>query len=113
MANRLHSDLLAVFVETPFWARATPEERQALEANLRFAEELGAKVIRTKGPDVSAELVRVAKERNVGSIIVGQSSHGWLHGILHGSVAQRLLGRVRDVDVHVVAQHDDQARRML
>ena len=42
MANRYHTELLAAFVETPRWASASPEQRLALEANLRFAEDLGA-----------------------------------------------------------------------
>jgi K+-sensing histidine kinase KdpD len=39
MANRYHTELLAVFVETPGWGSASPEEKRALEENLRFAED--------------------------------------------------------------------------
>jgi two-component system sensor histidine kinase KdpD len=106
MANRLHADLLAVFVETPGWARSTPEERQALEANLRYAEDLGAEVVRAKGKDVASELVKVARAKNAGSIVIGHSRHRWLRDLFSGSVTQRLLSRGTDVDVLVMAERD-------
>jgi two-component system sensor histidine kinase KdpD len=107
MANRLHAELLAAFVETPGWARATPEEKRALEENLRFAEDLGAEIVRRSGSDVAEELAKLARERNVGSIIIGHSRHGRLHELLHRSVVQKLLRLVRDTDVHLVADKDE------
>ncbi|MBV9546930.1 MAG: hypothetical protein JOY61_21390 [Chloroflexi bacterium] len=49
MANRYRTELLAVFVETPSWASASPEQKRRLEASLRFAEDLGAEPIRVQG----------------------------------------------------------------
>src|SRR5262245_57328934 len=79
MANRYHTELLAVFVETPGWGRASPEDRRALEQNLRFAEDLGAETIRVQGSEVAKALMQVAHEKNVGSIVIGHSRHGRLH----------------------------------
>jgi two-component system sensor histidine kinase KdpD len=103
MANRYHTELLAVFVETPRWASATPEQKRALEENIRFAEDLGAEPIRVQGSDVARTLIQVAHEKNVGSIIIGHSRHGRLHELLRGSIVQNLLRLAGDVDVHVVA----------
>jgi len=106
MANRYGAELLAVFVETPNWAHSSPEEKRALEENLRFAEDLGAEPIRVQGSDVAKALMQVAHEKNVGSIIIGHSRHGRLHEILRGSIVQNLLRLAGDVDVHVVAERD-------
>jgi two-component system sensor histidine kinase KdpD len=106
MADRYHTDLLAVFVETPGWASASPEQKRILEENLRFAEDLGAEPIRVQGSDVARALMEVAHEKNVGSIIIGHSRHGRLHEMLRGSVVQKLLRLAGDVDVHVVADRD-------
>jgi K+-sensing histidine kinase KdpD len=103
MANRYDTELLAVFVETPRWASAAPEQKRALEENLRFAEDLGAEPIRVQGSDVAKVLMQVAHEKNVGSIIIGHSRHGRLHEIMRGSIVQNLLRLAGDVDVHVVA----------
>ena len=106
IANAAKTDLLAVFVETPRWARASPDEWRILEENLRFAEDLGAEVMRVKGSDVAAELARVAREKNVGSVVIGHSRRGRLQEMLNGSDVTRLLRRLPNVDVHVVAQRD-------
>jgi two-component system sensor histidine kinase KdpD len=103
MADRLESELIAVFVESSAWTNASPEARRQLTENLRYAEELGAEVVRVRADDVAAAIMQVARDKNVGSIVIGHSSHGRLHELLHGSVVDRLLGLARDVDVHVVA----------
>jgi two-component system, OmpR family, sensor histidine kinase KdpD len=108
MANRYRAELLAVFVETPDWGRASPEVKRALDQNLRFAEDLGAEIRRVQGSDVAKALMRVAHDKNVGSIVIGHSRHGRLHELLRGSTVQSLLRLATDVDVHVVA---DGARR--
>ena len=73
-----------------------------MEANLRFAEDLGARVVRRKGRDVAAELAALARDENADQIVIGRSSHGRWHELLRGSVVNSLLRRVRDVDVHVI-----------
>lgn len=103
MANRLQADLLAVFVETPDWANASPEDRRALEENLRFAEDLGAEIIRATGSDIAKELVRVAREKNAGRIVIGHPRRRGLSLLLRGSTAVKLLRLATDVDVQVVA----------
>jgi two-component system sensor histidine kinase KdpD len=116
MADRYHTELLVVFVETPHWGSASPEEKRALEENLRFAEDLGAQVVRVQGSDVAKALMQVAHEKNVGSIIIGHSRHGRLHELVRGSIVQNLLRSAGNVDVHVVADpelkdHAEQSTR--
>jgi two-component system sensor histidine kinase KdpD len=106
MANRYQTELLVVFVETPRWSSATPEQKHALEENLRFAEDLGAELMRVQGKEVAGALMQVAHEKNVGSIVIGHSRHGRVHEVLRGSIVQNLLRQAGDVDVHVVADPD-------
>jgi two-component system sensor histidine kinase KdpD len=103
MANQRQAPLLAVFVETPRWARAGPEARRQLEENLRLAEDLGAEILRIQAADVADALAGVAHDRNVDSIVIGHSRHGRLHELLHGSIINKLLKQARDFDVHLVA----------
>ena len=107
LANRLQADLLAVFVETPRWASASPEDRRALEENIRFAEDLGAEVVRTRGDDVATELSRVAREKNAGSIAVGRSRRSRLRELVGGSTVAKLVRLARDTDVYVVAELEE------
>jgi two-component system sensor histidine kinase KdpD len=110
MANRYHAELLAVWVEPQGWASASPEQKRALEENLRFAEDLGAEPVRVPESDVAKALIQIAHDKNVGSIIIGHSRHGRLHEFLHGSIVQKLLRLAGDVDVHVVADRDTHGR---
>ncbi len=104
LADRLQSDLIAVFVETPGWASASPEAKASLEANLRLAEDLGASIVRVPGRDVGAELARVAHEQNAGHVFIGQSHRSRFWQILRSSVAGQLLSHTPDLDVTVVAE---------
>ncbi len=106
VANRLQAQLLAVFVETPSWANASPEEKRQLEENLRFAEDLGAEVVRVSDSDVARGLARVAHERNVANLFVGHTRRGRFQQFLKGSTANDLLRLAPDVDLHVVAANE-------
>ncbi|HSP55328.1 MAG TPA: universal stress protein [Dehalococcoidia bacterium] len=108
LASRLGADLLAVFVETPSWAGAGPEERRALEENLRFAEDLGAEIVRARGSDIASELARIAREKNAGSIVLRRPRKRGVLGRLRGSIVSRLLDKARDAEVHVVASRDEE-----
>ena len=103
LADRLKAELVAAFIEPPDWGRAPFQQREAVEANLRFAEDLGARVVRRKGSDIAAELAQLVRDENVAQVIIGHSSHGRWHEFLHGSVVNNLLRKVPDVDVHVIA----------
>ena len=60
--------------------------------------------------DVAQALMQVAHEKNVGSIIIGHSTHGRLHELLHGSVVRKLLRLGGDVDIHIVTDRDPDDR---
>jgi two-component system sensor histidine kinase KdpD len=103
MARGNNAHLLAAFVETPDWASATDERRHALEDNLRFAEDLGAKVQRVQASSVADGLLQAAHDENVAHIVVGHGHSGRLRELLGTSVAHNSLRLTGDVDIHVVA----------
>ncbi len=106
MADRLQSELLAVFVAPRGWARASDAGRKALAANLGVAEDLGATVIQLEG-DVATELARLARERNVTRIVIGHSARGCWYELLFGSVVNELLRALPNIDLSVVASRTD------
>lgn len=106
MAGRYQSDLVAAYVETPASGRASVEEKRAVQENLRFAEDLGAAVVRITDGDIASGLMSIALEHNVGSIVIGHSHHGRVHDLLRGSVVHDLLRLATGVDVHVAAERE-------
>lgn len=68
MANRLGSDLLTVFLETPGWAKANAQMHQSFQGRLAFVENLGAGIVLIGALDVANGLASAAQERNIGRI---------------------------------------------
>ncbi len=104
IAGRLAGDWYAVYVETPReeLGRIKPEDHAHLVENIRFAEELGAKVFKLKGRSVADELIAFARREGITHVIFGQSARSRWDILLHGSVINRFLREVRDATVQVV-----------
>jgi two-component system sensor histidine kinase KdpD len=104
IAGRLASDWYAVYVETPGeeMGRIKPEDYVALLENIRFAEELGAKVVKLKSRSVADALIDFARRDGITHVVFGQTSRSRLNILLHGSIINRFLDEVRDATVHVV-----------
>ena len=107
MANRYHTELLAVFVETPSWASASPEQKRALEENLCFAEDLGAEVVIAEGNDYVKAILDVARAKNVTQIVIGHSTRSRWKERFRRSLVTELIRAARGFDIHVVADRSD------
>ncbi len=82
--------------------RIKPEDHAGLLENIRFAKDLGAKVIKLKGRRVADELIDFARREAITHVVFGQSSRSRWDILIHGSVINRFLREVRDASVHVV-----------
>jgi two-component system sensor histidine kinase KdpD len=104
VAGRLASDWYAVYVETPVEepGRIKPIDYAALHENIRFAEELGAKVVKLKSSRVADALVDFARREGITQVVFGQTSRSRWDILLHGSIINRFLREVRDATVLVV-----------
>jgi len=104
MAGRLASDWYAVYVETPNeeLGRIKPPDYAALQENIRFAEELGAKVVKLKSRRVADALIGFARREGITHVVFGQTSRSRWDILLHGSIINRFLDEVRDATVQVV-----------
>ena len=104
VAGRMNTDWYVVYVETPGEApdRISATAQRQVAENLQFARELGAEVVTLKGADVVAELARFARENNVTYVVMGHTERSRLKEFLRGSVINRLIRELGDVDVQVV-----------
>ena len=111
IANRFANDWFAVYVETPKEepGRIKPEDHVALADNIRFAQQLGAKVVKLKGARVADLLVEFAKREGITHVIFGQSARSRWDLLIHGSIVDRFLRDVRDATVQIVPVPNDQA----
>lgn len=104
IAGRLASDWYAVYVETPQeeLGRINPEDHARLMENIKFAGELGARVIKLKGRRVADALIDFARREGITHVVFGQSARSRWDILLRGSVINRFLSEVRDATVQVV-----------
>jgi len=104
IAGRLANDWYAVYVETPNeeMGRIKPNDYAALQENIRFAEELGAKVTKLKSKRVADALIDFARREGITHVVFGQTSRSRWDILLHGSIINRFLDEVRDATVQVV-----------
>lgn len=104
IAGRLANDWYAVYVETPNEepGRIRPSDYAALQENTRFAEELGAKVVKLRSRKIADALIDFARREGVTHVVFGQTSRSRWDILLHGSVINRFLHEVRDATVQVV-----------
>jgi two-component system sensor histidine kinase KdpD len=111
IAGRLATDWCAVYVETPKEepGRIKPEDHVALADNIRFAQQLGAKVVKLKGSRVADLLVEFAKREGITHVIFGQSARSRWDLAVHGSIVDRFLRDVRDATVQIVPMRSDDA----
>jgi two-component system sensor histidine kinase KdpD len=105
MARRLDSELYVIHVDTG--RDNLEQDKKTVAANLRFAENLGAKVIELKGVSVADSVAKVVREKHITQVIFGRSvEHGW-RKYLYLSAAHRFLRESPEVDVHIVTQERD------
>jgi len=102
MAHAIGGEFYVIYVDV---SRDTdPKDQKSLAENIRFAENLGAKVVRTKGKSVAEEVAKVVKENHITQIIFGRSARTGYQKYLYLSAIHRFLRDAPSVDVHIVTQ---------
>ncbi len=102
MANSIHADLIAVFVESHRQATVTTRGRDLAADALRLAESLGAETVILSGEDIVQELIRLARKRNAPTIVVGKPIRPRWREIIFGSVVDELIRESGDINVFVI-----------
>jgi two-component system, OmpR family, sensor histidine kinase KdpD len=102
MAQRIDAELYVLYIDVG--ADQDPQDQRSLAQNLRFAENLGAKVIRSKGKNVAEEVAKIVREHHITQVVFGRSAQkGWKR-YLYLSAIHKFLRDAPPVDVHIVTQ---------
>jgi two-component system sensor histidine kinase KdpD len=104
IAGRMGARWYAVYVETPRErpGHISPGDRDALQRNIAFAEELGATVVRVKADRPADGLIAFAKREGITHVIFGQTARTRWEILMKGSTLNRFLEEVRDAAIQVV-----------
>jgi len=102
MAERIGAEFYVVYVD--IGRDESPEYQRTLAENIRFAENLGAKIVKTRGKKVAAEVAKVVREKNITQVVFGRSAlKGW-RKVLYLSAIHDFLRDAPPIDVHIVTQ---------
>jgi two-component system sensor histidine kinase KdpD len=106
MARRLDAELYVVHVMRELATRE--EDPKILEANLRFAENLGALVVRLKGRSVADAISEFVRSKHITQVIFGRALVRDWKKFLYLSVVHRFLRESPAVDIHIVTQEPEE-----
>jgi len=102
MAERIGAEFFVIYVD--IGKDDPPEHKRTLQENIRFAENLGAQVVKTTGKKVAAEVAKIVKEKHITQVVFGRSAvTGW-RKFLYLSAIHDFLREAPKVDVHIVTQ---------
>jgi two-component system sensor histidine kinase KdpD len=102
MAQAIDAEFYVAYVDVA--ADETAENRRTLAENIRFAENLGATVVRLERGSVAERVAEFVRDKHITQIIFGRSAaEGW-RKYLYLTVIQRFLRDAPAVDVHIVTQ---------
>jgi len=102
MAQALDGELYVVYID--MGQDENERDQKTLQANIHFAENVGATVVRVKGDTVAEAVAEVVNERHITHVVFGRSAtRGWRR-YLYFSAIHRFLRDAPAVDVHIVTQ---------
>jgi len=102
MAQAMGGELYVFYVDVGRDTR--PEDQKTLAENIRFAENLGAHLVRTSGGSVADGVAQLVREHHITQVIFGRSARTGWQRYLYLSAIQRFLRDSPSVDVHIVTQ---------
>src|SRR6266704_1370319 len=106
MARRMDAELYVVHMDREF--RLKQGNQNALNANLRFAESLGAQVVRLKGRSVADSVAEFVRSKHITQVIFGRAPIRDWRKYLYLSAVHRFLRESPAVDVHIVTQESEE-----
>jgi two-component system sensor histidine kinase KdpD len=105
IARRLDAEYHVIYVDAG--ADKSDERQKSLAANVRFAEELGANVVRTRGRSIADAVAEIVRAKRITQVIFGRSAVKGIHRLFYLSAVHRFLREAPAVDVHIVTQGDE------
>lgn len=102
MAQAMGGEFYVFYVDVGRDTR--PEDQKTLAENIRFANNLGAHVVRSSASNVAEGVAQFVREHHITQVIFGRSARTGWQRYLYLSAIQRFLRDSPAVDVHIVTQ---------
>jgi two-component system sensor histidine kinase KdpD len=107
LAGALHAAFAAVVVETPEFDRQSFDRTRDIQETLDDAVDLGADIVRVEAADTASGLEDVARARRATHVVIPYRELGGLKRLTGRPLADTLIERLPEVEVHVVGAKPD------
>ena len=102
MAQAMNAELFVVY--TDLGQDSSEANQRTLAANVRFAENVGASMVRLEGKSVAESVAEFVNEKHITQVVFGRSAtRGWKR-YFYLSAIHQFLRDAPAVDVHIVTQ---------
>jgi len=102
----MHGRLYVLFVDYPD-RFLNKQESLHIETCERLCKEFGGEFIRVKDHDIAKAIADTARRYNITQIVLGESQKSRWDILLKGSLTQKILQSLKQVDVHIIATNKE------
>ena len=102
MAQAFKGAFTGLYVETPDSKAMSEENQQRLRANMRLAEQLGAKIETVYGRDVPFQIAEFARLSGVSKIVIGRSAAAKGKYFGKQTLTEKLIATAPQLDIHII-----------
>jgi len=102
LSNYMHAPLYGLFVDDPdrFLNKG---ESLHIETCKRLLAEFNGEFIRISDHNKSKAIAEIAKQYRITQIVIGESQQSRWKILLRGSLTQKLLKALKDIDIHIIS----------
>ena len=101
--------IYTVFVKDPE-RFLTREESLHIETCERLCKEFGGTFIRVPSNDIAGAIANVAREYRITQIVIGESQRSRWTLFFQGSLTQKLVRLLKNIDLHIIATEKKDAQ---
>ena len=105
IAEAFRGTLIALFVETPAYARISDDDKKRLRSNMNLAEKLGARVDTVSGEDVPYQIAEYARLSDISCVVIGQTNTVGGFFRKKKSLTDRLVAYAPDLDCYIIPDY--------
>lgn len=102
IASYMNAQLFAVFVTDPE-RFLTKEESLYVETCEKLCQEFEGTFIRVNGSNIAKAIAEVAQKYRITQIVIGESQRSRWQILLKGSLTQKLVRLLKNIDLHIIA----------
>lgn len=111
LAENLHAEWFAIYVETPDRLRFSASHSDRLSVNLQLAENLGARVQSVPGHNVPEAVIQFVKQQGINKIVIGRPNRPRWQDILNGSIVDEIIRKSGAAEVYVINYESGPVKR--